>query len=142
MDGANDRFVFSTGKLSQGAHNSHSSETIEARGWFIKQQDLWICDKLHCYRCSFSLSSRDKLSFYGSYEGVLTLAEAKLFDQLFNPSVLLCLAASQFKSCRESQDFSDSKILEQKVILHNIACEAAERLGCEWVLVIKQNLTT
>ena len=142
MDGANDRFIFSTGKFSQSAHNSYSSETIEARGWFIKQQDLWICDKLHCYRCSLSLSSRDKLSFYGSYEGVLALAEAQLFDQLLNPSVLLGLAASQFESCRESQDFSYSKILEEEIILHDIASEAAERLGSERVLVIEQYLTT
>jgi hypothetical protein len=69
------------------------------------------------------------------------MRKTQIFNQLLNPPILVCLWYFKFQSRCESHRFSNSKISENDIVLHNVICKPSEYVLVEFIIVIEQNIS-
>jgi len=113
-------------QFPQKLYDGKSAETVEARGWFIKEQDRWICDQLYSDRCALSFTARDNFARLISDLRLADVLESKLVDQIIDSLVLSIDWYIKLEARSKLKGFFYSKIGEEDVVLHNISTYVTE----------------
>ena len=136
-----DRLALFSCQFPQELNDRKSAETVEARGWFIKEQDRWICNQLYTYRCALSFTARYNFARLISDLRLADVLESKLVDQIIDSLVLSIDRHVKLEARSKLKGFLYSKVGEENVVLHYISTYVTEGVLRDRFCIVHQDFT-